>query len=558
MKLFHFIFLCFFFPNFAFSQSKPNPLRADIKINRIMTLRDGAVKIDRDPITGNFYYLNTKGNIYQIVIPTSGTPYDTLAYTKADDSIDYAQHILFSGKILYVSGNITPYKPLTTGIIRRGVLQTNGTRVWTTVMKTEPYKVADYFDHLFSGMVLSPNSDSITICSGARGDHGEIESRYGWYPTTRNQPLTSMLFRVPTNGYTYLKNDSAWLYKSGYLYADGIRNTFSMAYDANGNLFGLDNSDSRDDAEEMNWLRRGKHYGFPYKMGDNFNPQQYSTFNPKTDKLINHYAKAYREHYWNNDPTFPPMPAFKFESPIQNIGPDCDKFRDSATGKVMDASELKTTIGTFTAHRSPLGLVFDNKKVLNSDFKGDAFMLSWTKGYMDSCGCTATPDTQSGPFVDPSEDLVHLHLMYDSINQKYTLSATRIVADFVNPVGAFIDSNKIYVIENGYGNSPGLFEVILPTTNSAIAEEFTTIKCTVNPNPAKDFVYLNYSLSSTVNSTLSLFDVNGKCILKQENSVENIGAHQITISTKTFPAGVYYYELKTYHQRGVGKIAVVK
>ena len=167
MKIFSFISIFILISFDAFSQSKPNPLRADIKINRIMTLRDGAVKIDRDPITGNFYYLNTKGNIYQIIIPTSGTPYDTLAYTKADDSVDYAQHILFSGKILYVSGNITPYKPLTTGIIRRGVLQTNGTRIWTTVMKTEPYKVADYYDHLFRGMVLSPTADSITICSGA-------------------------------------------------------------------------------------------------------------------------------------------------------------------------------------------------------------------------------------------------------------------------------------------------------------------------------------------------------------------------------------------------------
>jgi hypothetical protein len=88
-------------------------------------------------------------------------------------------------------------------------------------------------------------------------------------------------------------------------------------------------------------------------------------------------------------------------------------------------------------------------------------MLSWTKG-LDSCGCTAIPDTGIGPFVDPSQDLIHLELEYDSLGDNFFLHATRIIEEFEHPVDDAIDSNKIYVLENGYGGTSGLYEVIMP------------------------------------------------------------------------------------------------
>ena len=48
-------------------------------------------------------------------------------------------------------------------------------------------------------------------------------------------------------------------------------------------------------------------------------------------------------------------------------------------------------------------------------------MLSWTKG-LDSCGCTTVPDTGVGAFVDPSQDLVHLHLTFDSLANNFRLN----------------------------------------------------------------------------------------------------------------------------------------
>ena len=465
MKTISTFIICFLFAaSQLLAQSNPVALKPGITINRILTVQNGSIRVIKDPVSGNLFYSTTDGRIYEVHQPTGTAAYDSLVFTSADHHVTYAQGFTVYDSTFYISGNDSSNTPLTFGIISRGVLQPNGSRVWSTVMQTDFYQTADYFDHLFSGIAVSPTGDSLVICSGARGDHGEVETRYGIYPNLRNVPLTTNLYMVPAHdtGIVILQNDSVWNDTSSLVFARGIRNTFDMAYDAQGRLFGVENSGDRDHNEEMNWLRRGRHYGFPWKMGDTDNPQQFPGFNPSADLLISHYSRSWRIGAWSNDPAFPPPPAgVTFESPMQNFGPDADKYRDSLTGTVMDASDSAISIGTFTAHRSPLGLVFDNDSVMHTDYRGDAFMLSWTKG-LDSCGCTAIPDTSIGPFVDPSEDLIHLDLAFDSLSDNFTLHATRIIGAFEHPVDDAIDSNKIYVLENGYGNTSGLFEVVMP------------------------------------------------------------------------------------------------
>ncbi len=471
----------------AFSQSAPVALKPAIQIERLHTIQNGVVRMVQDPITRNLMYSTTDGNIYIVFQDSTGIFYDSLVFASSEHNVQYLQGMAIHDSILFVSGNNDSNTPLTRGLIMRGKLQSTGIRIWDTLMITEPYETSDYFDHLFSGMAVSPNGDSIFICSGARGDHGEIQDRYGLYPGLRNLPLTTNLYAMPTNEIDpiQLLNDSIWHDTSQYVYARGIRNTFSMAFDANGNLFGVENSGDRDHNEEMNWLRRGKHYGFPWKMGDTHNPQQYPSFDPSNDLLIPHYSRSWRLGFWDNDPAFPaPDSGLIFENPIQNIGPDCDKFRDSVTGEIKDASDMGVSIGSFTAHRSPLGLVFDVNQVLHPSYRGDAFMLSWTQGY-DSCGCTSVPDTAIGPFVDPSEDLVHLDLSYDSIIDNFQLSATRIVGSFQHPIDAVIDSNVIYIIENGYGGTSGLYKISLPVEESCPMQILTEYSDSCYMSPAQ-------------------------------------------------------------------------
>lgn len=444
------------------AQSNPTALIPGIQIQRLKTVQNGSVRMIVDPISHDVYYTTTSGNIYRVT-ENGGSYTESLMYDTSDHGVSYVQGFIAHDSTFYVSGNNNSNTPLTTGIIVRGQLLPNGTRQWSVVMETEPFETADYFDHLLSGIATNRSGDSIAFCIGARGDHGEVQTRYGTYPDLRNIPLTTNVYMIPTHDTAriILQNDSNWLASSPYLFCRGIRNTFDMEFDNEDHLFGVENSGDYDNNEEMNWMRRGRHYGFPWQMGTTDNPQQFPSFNPTNDPLIPRFSKTWRLGFWYNDPQFPAPPSgVTFEQPIMNYGPDADKFREPG-GQVQDASDLGISLGTFSAHRSPLGLVFDADSILATGLKGDAFMLSWTIGY-DSSGCSTPPDTSIGTFVDPSQDLLHLDLAYDSLADNFRLNATRIIGGFSHPVDAQLDSNKLYVLENGYGGTSGLFMITMP------------------------------------------------------------------------------------------------
>jgi len=119
---------------------------------------------------------------------------------------------------------------------------------------------------------------------------------------------------------------------------------------------------------------------------------------------------------------------------------------------VKDASDLGQTLATFTAQRSPLGLVFDTAGAMAAPFQFHGFMLSWTLG--DPNGTSA-----QGPFKDASADMVDLALTKLG-NTNYQARVTRIIGGFANPIDAEIIGNKIYVIE--HGGDQGLWEITFP------------------------------------------------------------------------------------------------
>ena len=137
-----------------------------------------------------------------------------------------------------------------------------------------------------------------------------------------------------------------------------------------------------------------------------------------------------------------------------NLGPDADSYRDPADGTIKDASSFGRTISTFTAHRSPLGLVFDTVGAIASPFQNHGFMLSWTPG--DPAG-----NTVAGPFKDASADMVDLNLTKLG-NTNYQTTVTRIIGGFSNPIDSEIIGNHVYVIE--YGGNQGIWEVTFPAS----------------------------------------------------------------------------------------------
>src|SRR5206468_7653793 len=172
--------------------------------------------------------------------------------------------------------------------IMKGVPDGSGRRTWSLLAKTEPYpRSKTAFDHVFNGIIASPDGQYVYLNSGARTDHGEVQSKGGVFPDTREVALTAKILRVPASGSNLiLTNDINALQQAGYVFAEGTRNTFDFAFAANGDLFATENGPDRDMSEELNWLRSGLHYGFPWRIGGADNPQRFPNYDPSADRLL--------------------------------------------------------------------------------------------------------------------------------------------------------------------------------------------------------------------------------------------------------------------------------
>jgi glucose/arabinose dehydrogenase len=311
------------------------------------------------------------------------------------------------------------------------------------------------FDHGWNALEISPDEKYIYVNSGARTDHGEVQDNGGLYPNARDNALTSNIFRFPVDAENLLlTTDSAKVKQEGFLYCEGIRNAYDMAFDGKGNLFAVSNSADYDMPEDMFWLREGRHYGFPWVMGGIENPQQYPGWkpDPETNPFISKFSHSWEVRYFHDDPNFPRIPpGLKFTPGVQNIGPDANEYRGHS-GNILDGDQTGVAVSTFTAHSSPLGLFFDKKEVLPNDLKGDGFVIRYSRG--------ATAPMML-PFTQQGEDLLHLKLTYNSVTDNYFVKTTRIVEGFKEPTDAVLVGSDVYVIEFG-GQGGNIWKLTFP------------------------------------------------------------------------------------------------
>ena len=436
----------------------PVALVPDIRIEYATDVAPEAVSMALNPITLELWYICFNGDVYSIKGIDKSSPISTKRFSSKDHGITRLQGIAFNGSTLFLCGNeITSDNKGNIGRMVR-YNATLSEDVFTVVFTTEIYGTnKTTFDHGWNSIVISPDKKFIFVNSGSRTDHGEIQDNDGVWPNARDVALTAKIFRVPiTTVGLLLRNNEKWLRQHGYIFADGIRNAFGLAFNHQDHLFAVVNSGDYDHPDEMFWIRQGRHYGFPWIMGGVQNPQQFPNWDAEKDPFLNEDSFAFSQGYFNPDPAFPIAPKnVKFTQGINNQGPDANNYRDSITGSIRDTDSTDYRMTTFTPHSSPVGLTFDALGLLPDGFRWKGFALR----YSDESG------SLMNPFMDTGNDLLLLDLTKDTSTNNFSMRTKRIVRNLVQPSDCLIIDDSIFILEYSEVGRGSLWKV-----------DFTTIK----------------------------------------------------------------------------------
>ena len=423
----------------------PVLLDTGITLRKVMEVGPNNIRIVRNPVNGDVYLLNPAEGIFRISDISGSASRDKVASIR--EIKGSATGIAFGQDgTLYSVLNTTIDKTKTQVVVRKGVPNDQGRFTWETLASSEPYPLSNtYFDHLYNGIIVSLDGQWIYINGGSRTDHGEVEDNAGTFPDTRDVALTARILRIPANATELvLPNDEGALTERGLIMARGTRNAYDMAFAPNGDLFAVDNGPDADYPDELNWIREGLHYGFPWRFGTQDNPQRLPDYDPSKDLHLQSGYWAVDHGFYHNDPDFPQPPS-KFTDPVVNLGPDVMIYRGD-DGQEYDAGKQGKMLSTFTPHIAPLGLVFATEPELPAQWRdeGDAFsafLVSW--------------GAAGGTLSYKGQGLLHLQLTKTGDN--YEVKTTEIARGFLNPIDTVLIENRLYVLE--YGGNGVIWEL---------------------------------------------------------------------------------------------------
>lgn len=205
--------------------------------------------------------------------------------------------------------------------------------VWTRF--DYPYGVGG-FNHGACRIAQGPDG-MIYLGSGSRTDHGEAGDQPGISRVgERPDPEVPGGPGMPAGEFTacILRFDPRRGQQTPEVYSRGNRNPFGFDWDDRGRLIDAENGPMADHPEELNFIRPGKHYGFPYVFANGETP-------------------AY--------PDSPRPPAgLTFEPPIKNLGP----------GGLLGINPLYS----LTPHSAPGGMVFYRSGRLPKRYENGFFL----------------------------------------------------------------------------------------------------------------------------------------------------------------------------------------
>ena len=423
----------------------PVLLGEGLSLRKVIEVGPSFIRLVRNPVDGDVYVLDSDGGIYRISDISGSASRDPVAGIRELKGKPTGMAFGADGT-LYAVLNTKVGENKTQVVVRKGVPNDEGRFTWETLASSEPYPLSNtYFDHLYNGIVVSPDGQWIYINGGSRTDHGEVEDNAGAFPDTRDVALTARILRIPTSASELvLPNDEAALTEQGLIFARGTRNAYDMAFAPNGDLFAIDNGPDADYPDELNWIREGLHYGFPWRFGIQDNPQRFPDYDPSKDLRLQSGFWAVDNGFYHNDPDFPQAPG-EFTDPVVNLGPDAMIYRGD-DGQEYDASTQGETLSTFTPHISPLGLVFATEPELPAQWRDDgdtfsAFLVSW--------------GAAGGTLSYRGQGLLHLQLTKTGDN--YEVKTTEIARGFLFPIDAVLIENRLYVLD--YAGNGAIWEI---------------------------------------------------------------------------------------------------
>ena len=233
--------------------------------------------------------------------------------------------------------------------------------------------------HAVENIAFGPDG-LLYVGNGARTDANQSGDDPRYYQGGET-PITSSFWRIDP------KQENPTLE----VFARGIRNAYGFCWNDKGELFATENGPDADAPEELNFVEKGKHYGFPYK------------FSNWTKKAYPHTPDA--------------PPGLEFTLPIANLGPDGGFHGEP--------------LYTFDPHSSPGGIVF----------LGDDFPEGWRGTFLL---------TRFGNFLGQDSvgfDLLHAILEKDA-QGKYQAHIKTVLAPLGRPIDVhLLSSGRVYVCE---------------------------------------------------------------------------------------------------------------
>lgn len=285
------------------------------KIREVVKLPAHGVRLAAVPGTEWIFVLSNNGDLYRLEPATGDLVRILTAKDYADVSaggIDALGLTIDARKRLYIVSNqrvsTQPYHTNRVAIFRSAPLGTNGlpTGLKPWFQTSYPWGVGPY-NHGVGHIAEGPDG-MLYVTSGSRTDGGETGTDPNLWKGGETE-FTAGIWRFDP------RRESPKIE----MFARGIRNAWSFAWNDKGELFSASNGPDADMAEELDFVQQGKHYGFPYQFAD-------STVKP-----------------YPHTPDAPP--GVKFTHAIRSFGP--------AAGGSPDKP-----IATFDAHSSPAGMVY--------------------------------------------------------------------------------------------------------------------------------------------------------------------------------------------------------